>query len=37
LWGGFGWLEGAVRTLDVVRDNQHHAMLVTVAERPPGG
>jgi len=28
---------GEVCTLDVVRDNQHHAMLVTVAERPPGG
>ena len=27
---------GDVCTLDVVRDNQHHAMLVTVAERPPG-
>jgi len=28
---------GEVCTLDVVRDSQHHAMPVTVAERPPGG
>ncbi len=27
---------GDVCTLDVVRDNQHHGMSVTVAERPPG-
>ncbi|HEV2760851.1 MAG TPA: trypsin-like peptidase domain-containing protein [Acidimicrobiales bacterium] len=27
---------GDVCTLDVVRDNQHHGMQVTVAERPPG-
>ncbi len=27
---------GDVCTLDVVRDNQHHGMKVTVAERPPG-
>ncbi len=27
---------GEVCTLDVVRDNQHHGMSVTVAERPPG-
>ena len=27
---------GDVCTLDIVRDNQHHGMKVTVAERPPG-
>jgi len=27
---------GDVCTLDIVRDNQHHGMSVTVAERPPG-